>query len=231
MRWNRLSHVVIGTLNAGLGWVLGGYCFAHRVVSSNAIALAVGSLVLIVSFRRRHVIPRGTLLFGTLRPVPLAIVGVCAQWALFYRLHGRLPLAQLLVLELAGGAAFFALLVCLHPSSRALLIKLKSRASLFLAFGLNAAPSTRDTLAPDARGRCRKSEISPTSLRLHRRPKHSRESPARQLRVPTAHQYGAFGLKTIRSSPACRIMLSISARVKRCSRRVPKRSSASVRMT
>ena len=47
---------------------------------------------------------------------------------------------------------------------------------------------------------------------------------------PMAHQNGIELLKVIRSRPASSIIRTIWVAVKRCSRRVPKRSNASVRI-
>jgi hypothetical protein len=51
-----------------------------------------------------------------------------------------------------------------------------------------------------------------------------------QILRPTAHQNGTASEKRISRNPADSIIVLICARVMRCSRRVPNRSSASVRM-
>lgn len=52
--WNTLSHVIMGTLNAGLGWLLGSHYGAHGVAFAYAIALVTGSGVLIAVFQHRN---------------------------------------------------------------------------------------------------------------------------------------------------------------------------------
>jgi O-antigen/teichoic acid export membrane protein len=48
--WNTLAHVVMGVLNAGLGWVLGDHYGAHGVVLAYVISLVTGSGLLIAVF-------------------------------------------------------------------------------------------------------------------------------------------------------------------------------------
>lgn len=52
--WNTLAHVIMGALNASLGWLLGSWYGAHGVAFAYAIALVTGSGVLIAVFQRRN---------------------------------------------------------------------------------------------------------------------------------------------------------------------------------
>lgn len=52
--WNTLSNVIMGAVNAGLAWLLGSLFGAQGVAFAYAIALIIGSGVLIVVFQRRH---------------------------------------------------------------------------------------------------------------------------------------------------------------------------------
>jgi len=52
--WNTLSHLIMGALNIGLGWLLGSWYGAKGVVFAYAIALVTGSGVLIAVFHHRH---------------------------------------------------------------------------------------------------------------------------------------------------------------------------------
>lgn len=52
--WNTLSHIIIGVLNAGLGWLLGNQFGANGVAIAYAIALVTGSTFLIVVSHRRN---------------------------------------------------------------------------------------------------------------------------------------------------------------------------------
>jgi O-antigen/teichoic acid export membrane protein len=57
LRWNVISHVVIGIFNAGLGIILGMLFFGFGVVVAWVIALIVGSAVICVSYHITHKIP------------------------------------------------------------------------------------------------------------------------------------------------------------------------------
>jgi O-antigen/teichoic acid export membrane protein len=52
--WNTLVLVIMGALNAGLGWPLGGLYGEHGVAFAYAIALVTGSGVLVAVFRHSH---------------------------------------------------------------------------------------------------------------------------------------------------------------------------------
>jgi O-antigen/teichoic acid export membrane protein len=52
--WNTLSHVLMGALNAGLGWLLGRSYGAHGVAFGYAIALIAGSTMLVGAYGYRH---------------------------------------------------------------------------------------------------------------------------------------------------------------------------------
>jgi O-antigen/teichoic acid export membrane protein len=59
--WNTLSHIIMGVLNASLGWLLGSRYGAHGVAFAYVIALVTGSGVLIAVFQHRNGLgwPRG----------------------------------------------------------------------------------------------------------------------------------------------------------------------------
>lgn len=52
--WNTVSHLVMGVLNVGLGWLLGKHFGAHGVMSAYVIALIVGSWVLVAVYHRSN---------------------------------------------------------------------------------------------------------------------------------------------------------------------------------
>jgi len=52
--WNTLSHIAMGVCNASLGWLLGGIYGWVGVVLGYAIAVLIGSGVLILAFVMRH---------------------------------------------------------------------------------------------------------------------------------------------------------------------------------
>ncbi|MCK5857893.1 MAG: lipopolysaccharide biosynthesis protein [Abyssibacter sp.] len=52
--WNTLAHVLMGALNAGLGWLLGRSFGAHGVAFGYAIALIAGSAMLVGVYGYRH---------------------------------------------------------------------------------------------------------------------------------------------------------------------------------
>ncbi|MGD2063711.1 MAG: lipopolysaccharide biosynthesis protein [Nitrospirota bacterium] len=124
--WNTLSHVIMGALNASLGWLLGSWYGAHGVAFAYAIALVTGSLVLIAVFQRRH----GLGWRGGLAREHLGLVVACAVVVAFGWIEPLRPstsrpavLAAGLLLPplVLGLAAWF------HPMRRQLLGWLMAR--------------------------------------------------------------------------------------------------------
>jgi O-antigen/teichoic acid export membrane protein len=116
LRWNTLSHIVIGFLNVFLGILLGVAFGAVGVVAGWAIALAGGSTVVVLAYHREHREGAGAILPQEYRVFALVCAGGAA-WGLL----AHIMFAQTLPLVLLAGitALGFAVVVCpvvwLHP--------------------------------------------------------------------------------------------------------------------
>jgi O-antigen/teichoic acid export membrane protein len=129
LRWNTVSHLIVGVLSAALGWVFGSLYSARGVILSGAVALMTGSVVLIVSFHRLQRISLRALIPKSRQAVFVCLGGACALWLLFGWLHGRLPMAMLLTLEVGCAAVIFGSSVWQDPSIRRALLTLRAGAS------------------------------------------------------------------------------------------------------
>lgn len=86
LRWVAMNQLVIGILNLILGW-LGGHLFGGQgVVIGAMLALAAGTMVVIVQFHREYQVSLvSTLPGGLLRLIAISLTGVAGL--LYYALH------------------------------------------------------------------------------------------------------------------------------------------------
>jgi len=103
LRWNVVSHLLIATLNVGMGFILGRHFGGLGVVSASAIALGIGSAVIIISFNGKNGIPDSDMAPRDSRTVGLlCIVGL---GLMFLRLWPGFPL-----LRSGAGSAIFLMI-------------------------------------------------------------------------------------------------------------------------
>ncbi len=124
--WNTLSHVIMGALNAGLGWLLGSRYGAHGVALAYAIALVAGSGVLIAIFQHRNGL---NWRWGFINE-HLALTIVCATVAVLSWLEPLRPSSAepaVIVGWLLLPPLVLGLVVWLHPMRRQLLGWLMAR--------------------------------------------------------------------------------------------------------
>jgi hypothetical protein len=115
--WNTLSHMLMGALNAGLGWLLGRWYGAHGVAFGYAIALVSGSAMLIAVFGYRQRQP-GALMREHL-PLVLASLAVAAiGWLVPVQAMAREP--GMLLLGLLLPPLVLAVSAWRHPLRRQL---------------------------------------------------------------------------------------------------------------
>jgi O-antigen/teichoic acid export membrane protein len=130
LQWNVAGHVVIGILNAGLGFVLGRLYGAAGVVTGFVIALIAGSLVIAVAYQREYRIRFVDLIERASVVLSVAgLAGLALASSLYHRLADSLPLGWLIVLV---PGAFFAVVIgplWMHPVRRQLQGWLRSLAS------------------------------------------------------------------------------------------------------
>jgi O-antigen/teichoic acid export membrane protein len=122
--WNTLSHVLMGVLNASLGWLLGRWYGAHGVAFGYAIALVSGSAMLIAVFGYRQRQP-GALMREHL-PLVLASLAVASiGWLVPLQAMAREP--AMLLLGLLLPPLVLAASAWCHPLRRQLLDSLRPR--------------------------------------------------------------------------------------------------------
>jgi O-antigen/teichoic acid export membrane protein len=109
LRWNVVSHLLIATLNLGMGFILGRHFGGLGVVSASASALGIGSAVIIISFSGKNGIPDSDMAPRDSRTVGiLCIIGL---GLMFLRLWPGFPL-----LRSGVGSAIFLMIFFLALS-------------------------------------------------------------------------------------------------------------------
>jgi len=124
--WNTLSHVLMGALNAGLGWLLGARYGAHGVAFGYAIALIAGSAMLIGTYGYRHRVRwHAGLTHGHLSLIAASLAVAVLGWLIPLRKESHEPalaLISLLLPPLVLGVSVWC-----HPVRRQLLESLLAR--------------------------------------------------------------------------------------------------------
>jgi O-antigen/teichoic acid export membrane protein len=88
LRWNTLSHTVIGISNAALGLILGMIYGGMGVVAAFVISLAMGSAIIVTAYHVENNIPFKSLLPKESRLLTLAsCFGILASLIVYYSLH------------------------------------------------------------------------------------------------------------------------------------------------
>ncbi len=98
LRWNTISHVMIGVLNLGLGFMLGNIYGGTGVVVGWIFSLVIGSLLIPITYHSRYRIPIGELLPKEDIGIGFAsIVGASISLLLYYQLSNKLILPSLTI--------------------------------------------------------------------------------------------------------------------------------------
>jgi len=108
--WNTRAHVVIGLVNATLGYALG-YRFGSRgVVIGLVVALVAGSSLVIIAYHRENNISNRVLLPKLNWPLAIvALITILVSWIFFATFHARLTVKALVLISfLAPGGLLFA---------------------------------------------------------------------------------------------------------------------------
>lgn len=122
LRWNVISHAAMAAVNLGLGFTLGERFGAVGVVAGWAVALALGGVILGISFHRANRLPLGEFLPPASRYLAACCLGGVP---LGYLLLGRFPAGLhpvgAGVALLACFASVLALPLWIHPLRKELL--------------------------------------------------------------------------------------------------------------
>jgi O-antigen/teichoic acid export membrane protein len=121
LRYNTISHIVIGLLNIALGFTLGSLYGSMGVIVGWGFSLAIGSSIICISFHLVHRIPFWELLPRESIGVGFAcLVGVFAALLLYYRFHYSWHLAELTIVILSTIFAVQGIPAWAHPMRKRL---------------------------------------------------------------------------------------------------------------
>jgi O-antigen/teichoic acid export membrane protein len=116
LSWNVISHIAIGLLNAGLGFLLGTMYGGIAVVSAWVFSLIIGSCIIFISYHYKNKLPltdpfpkENIAVFGA------SILGVFISIALYSFMHGIFAPLILLCTILVLYSATVALPIWRHP--------------------------------------------------------------------------------------------------------------------
>jgi O-antigen/teichoic acid export membrane protein len=123
--WNTLAHIIMGTLNASLGWLLGSHYGTQGVAVAYAVAVITGSLILIAVFERSN----GLGWRGGLGSDHLGLAIACVAVAVLGWLEPLRPSTTepaVLAVGVLLPPLVIGLVVWFHPMRQQLLVRLMS---------------------------------------------------------------------------------------------------------
>lgn len=116
MCWNAISHITIGVLNGGLGFMLGIFYGSIGVVIAWAVALFVGSSIVIFAYHAKHHIPLRELLPGENFWLALASgAGLTLNLFIYYRFNTWMSISMLGTICVLAFIAIILLPTWFHP--------------------------------------------------------------------------------------------------------------------
>ena len=121
LKWNTISHIIIGLLSGGLGLLLGSLYGGKGVVVGWVISLITGSNIITVSYHLRHKIPIRELL--TREDIGIGLVGVVGLsicLLLYYRMNSKLTLLGMSALSSVIFSSIVIVPFLRHPMRRRL---------------------------------------------------------------------------------------------------------------
>lgn len=92
LRWNTVSHVLIGVLNVALGFISGYILAGLGVVVAWTVSLIIGSLVIPVAYHRAHNIPIAVLIPSENVTVALASLVTLVMSLSLHHLATQVPM-------------------------------------------------------------------------------------------------------------------------------------------
>jgi O-antigen/teichoic acid export membrane protein len=127
LRWNTISHITIGALNGGLGFLFGSLYGGKAVVIAWVSSLILGSLLIPLSYHYRHNISLNELLPRESIMVILAsVAGICTSLILYYQLYDTLNFFLLTFISVLVFIAILGFLTWQHPMRERLTLWLTS---------------------------------------------------------------------------------------------------------
>ncbi|MEK7834185.1 MAG: oligosaccharide flippase family protein, partial [Acidobacteriota bacterium] len=93
LRWNTISHLVLGVLNLALGWLLGKAFGGFGVAAASALALIAGGATVIAAYHLKWNVPLNELLPpASFRLLASGILGSLAGAVVYYKLRAAIGL-------------------------------------------------------------------------------------------------------------------------------------------
>ncbi|MFN0112728.1 MAG: lipopolysaccharide biosynthesis protein [Blastocatellia bacterium] len=121
LRWNTVSHLVLGVLNLVLGWVLGKLFGGFGVAAASALALIAGSATLIVAYHRKWNVPMAELLPpNSLQLLGFGFLGLLAGAAIYHSLRVAAGFWLVAVVVLLASGLLIVTPAWLHPTRKRL---------------------------------------------------------------------------------------------------------------
>jgi len=126
LRWNTISHIVIGTMNIVLNLALGYFFGGYGVVAGWVFSLAMGSMIITIAYLKEK---RRSLKFlfppSSMALIAASLIGTAVNFMVFTQFY---PVGGSIVSGVLSAAGFTTLVLCLfwsHPVRKKLLNVLK----------------------------------------------------------------------------------------------------------
>lgn len=121
LRWNTMSHLVLGALNLLLGWTLGTLFGGFGVAAASALALIAGGATVIAAYHLKWNVPLSDLMpQQTFLLLGLGSIGLLAGAAVYFQFHGNWGVWPVSGMVAISGFLFMVLPAWFHPTRKQL---------------------------------------------------------------------------------------------------------------
>lgn len=128
LRWNMISHLVIGAGNAGLGILFGMHLGGYGVIIAWVVSLALGSLIVVLAFHINHKINLQELIPpGSIELIFACGFGTWVCWLAYHYLPSGMDKLWIAIACLVIYSASIAISVWRHPLRSRLLLLMAGR--------------------------------------------------------------------------------------------------------
>jgi O-antigen/teichoic acid export membrane protein len=119
LRWNVISHGAMAILNIGLGFILGQRFGGLGVIAGWALALAMGGIILGISFHKHNQISIKEFLPSSSRWLTVSCIGgILFSYLLFHNASSSISPILIGVVMIIGFACILAVPVWIHPARK-----------------------------------------------------------------------------------------------------------------
>lgn len=121
LRWNTISHLVLGVLNLALGWLLGKIFGGYGVAAASALALIVSGATVIAAYHRKLDVPLMELLPpASFRLIAFSAAGLLAAAMIYHQLRPAIGLWLAAGLVALVSGLLIVVPVWFHPTRKRL---------------------------------------------------------------------------------------------------------------